>query len=154
MRKGGTNRRSLKEERERIITVSGVFSRREQMYASTQRLPLCTELAPWWVLAAAVSILRFPWTPDAPTPAAQPSTPQLHPHNTPPPPPTSTPTPPTPKRDLKASWEAGPRPCLLMLIHEHCPSLAPYLVQWRAARLQGVHRVSMIVGDECKEQPW
>lgn len=78
--RGGTKRRSLEEERERIISVSGAFSRREQMYASTQRLPLCTELAPWWVLAAAVSILCFPWTPDALTPAAQPFV-------TPPPPP-------------------------------------------------------------------
>lgn len=78
--KRGNEKEEPEEERERIISVSGVFSRREQMYASTQRLLLCTKLAPWWVLAAAISILLFPWTPDALTPAAQPSIP---PPNTP-----------------------------------------------------------------------
>lgn len=87
--KGGNVKEEPEEERERIISVSGVFSRREQMYASTQRLPLCTELAPWWVLAAAVSIL-FPWTPDALTRATA----------------ALCATPP----GLKASWDAGPSP--------------------------------------------
>lgn len=87
--------------------MSGVFSRCEQMYASTQRLLLCTELAPWWVLAAAISIRRFPWTPDALTPAAAAlcATPQAS----------------------KRPGMLGPVPGLLMLILGHCPSLAPYL---------------------------
>ncbi|GAA6070336.1 uncharacterized [Tachysurus ichikawai] len=64
------------------------------MYASTQRHPLCTELAPWWVLVAAVSILYFPRTPDALTPATA----------------ALSATNPLPPRGLKAAWDAGLSP--------------------------------------------
>lgn len=85
-----------------------MFSCREQMSASTWRLLLRAKPAPWCALAATISMLHLPWTPDALTPGIVPPLP-----------------------GLKASWDFGLSPWLFDANPQalSCPGTLPGVVE-------------------------